>query len=80
MKHDKPFKSSPIPRIKDRLCNFRLKVIQELCFGEVLVSVSGLVLTQVFCVIVDGTLIKVTSFLFKDLGELMPKRGEGMKK
>ena len=35
---------------------------------------------HVFCVISDGTLVKVTSFLFKDLGELMPKRGEGMKK
>lgn len=34
----------------------------------------------VFCVFLDGIFVKVISFLFKDLGELMFKRGEGMKK
>ncbi len=36
--------------------------------------------SYIFFVISDDTLVKVTSFLFKDLGELMPKRGEGIKK
>ncbi|KAJ7391864.1 hypothetical protein OS493_016154 [Desmophyllum pertusum] len=35
---------------------------------------------QLFSKYKDDTLVKVTSFLFKDLGELMPKRGEGITK